>query len=91
MFNFGASPEDKIGITRGFDPTQIMDDFKEALKILASISKKGEDEEDKEDEEQESEEEEESESEEEEEKGADLAALSKALVEAFDIVMNRLN
>jgi len=91
LFNFGASPEDKIGITRGFDPTQIMDDFKETLKIFASISKKGEDEEEKEDEEQESEEEEESESEEEEEKGAELEAIRKAFVEAFDIVMNRLS
>ena len=47
LFDFGADPDDKIGITRGFDPTQIMDDFKEALKILGSITK---DEEEKEEE-----------------------------------------
>jgi hypothetical protein len=39
LFDFGASPLDSIRITRGFDPTQIMDDIKEALKILASFTK----------------------------------------------------
>ena len=51
LFDFGSSSVDNIRITRGFDPTQIMDDFKEALKILASLTnKKKEDEEEKEEE-----------------------------------------
>ena len=39
LFDFGSNSNDKIGVTRGFDPTEIMDDFKEALKILASFTK----------------------------------------------------
>jgi hypothetical protein len=37
LFDFGAGADDKIAITRGFDPTQIINDFKEALNILASV------------------------------------------------------